>query len=47
MDNTKDSILQAFTDRLENSPDSEKDNALKNILRITEIRLKAMISHDT
>jgi len=47
MDNTKDSILQAFTDRLENGSDIEKNNALKNILRITEIRLKAMISQDT
>lgn len=47
MDNTKDSILQAFVDRLNNQPDVEQANALKNILRITELRLQAMIQQET
>jgi len=46
MDNTKDSILEAFVDRLNNDKDIEKATALENILRITEIRLKAMTSQD-
>lgn len=43
MDNTKDSILQAFVDRLNNGPQEETANALENILRITELRLETMV----
>lgn len=41
---TKDSILAAFEQRLQNSLDTERDRALAEIFQIAKFRLDAMIS---
>ncbi|MBE9043026.1 2-oxo-4-hydroxy-4-carboxy-5-ureidoimidazoline decarboxylase [Pleurocapsales cyanobacterium LEGE 10410] len=40
---TKESILEAFEERLENSPDREKRQALTEISKIARLRLEALL----
>lgn len=42
-DHTKDTILDSFETRLENDAPAELATALENILRITELRLNALL----